>query len=498
MLRLRTSSFPKSYVGAKLRMANGYVPIRLHSPWSRADLKQEHKGKKPLVWNWSRGDSGVLQLPVLETCSTGMLTAGLRAIDVDVDDPAKVEGILKAAHKLRDWKRSMIRRRRNSPRVAIVFRAAEGSPAKVIKTNPATGEKVEVLGNGQQLVIDGYHQSSLRGELIPLEWDNNRAPWNWPVAELGTASEDEITAFLEEAGGILGIAPIGRGITSAGNTQALPIPAAPLRLVTLPGDGPAQRPAHAPARVATVLQPFGLTNELSNGIEGWFDQLIEPVQREVVLHGLDKLDVAGVNRTRAAGGGRDAWIKIGMALAHSGLSDAEDVWIEWSRRAPDADDEGELTRQFHSFRKNKGTTRPITIGTLLKLATDHGARFLILQGTSRRCRPSAGQRHWASPRGRKRRYGPTLRPAFKQIAPSIDDQQPGIARRVIRGGTLNEQTALSLMNALFFVAERDGETGIFRVEDDGALTAFKAESFALKHKNTFVRVEGTKARNPFR
>lgn len=157
-------------------IANGYMPIRLHSPWTRADLKDGNKGKKPLVWNWSRGDAGVLQFPALETCSTGMLTACLRAIDVDVDEPAKVEAILNAAHKqFREWGRSMIRRRRNSPRVAIVFRAAEGSPAKLLATNPVTGEKVEVLGNGQQLEIDGYHHSSLHGELIPIEWDNNRA-----------------------------------------------------------------------------------------------------------------------------------------------------------------------------------------------------------------------------------------------------------------------------------------------------------------------------------
>jgi hypothetical protein len=34
----------------------------------------------------------------------------------------------------------------------------------------------------------------------------------------------------------------------------------------------------------------------------------------------------------------------------------------------------------------------------------------------------------------------------------------------------DEGTALAMMNDHFFVGERDGEVGIYRVEDDGAIT----------------------------
>jgi len=108
-----------------------------------------------------------------------MLTTGLRAFDIDIDDPATVAEIVplisrQSGVRLEDL---MIRRRPNSPRVSILFSAAEGAPKKRVlvgrdkKDGPA---KIEVLGDGQQFVVDGWHPSRPDGS-ARITWQNSPA-----------------------------------------------------------------------------------------------------------------------------------------------------------------------------------------------------------------------------------------------------------------------------------------------------------------------------------
>ena len=71
-------------------------------------------------------------------------------------------------------------------------------------------------------------------------------------------------------------------------------------------------------------------------------------------------------------------------------------------------------------------------------------------------------------------------------APSLAQRQP-----LLTGGLYNESAALANMNDYFFVGERDGEVGIYRVEDDGTITFLQNDQFALLLGNVFVQVGGT-------
>lgn len=61
------------------------------------------------------------------------------------------------------------------------------------------------------------------------------------------------------------------------------------------------------------------------------------------------------------------WLNVGMALKESGY--ACSVWEDWSRRDPDRYHAGETFRKWDSF---KGTSVPVTGGTLVQMAKDHG------------------------------------------------------------------------------------------------------------------------------
>lgn len=76
----------------------------------------------------------------------------------------------------------------------------------------------------------------------------------------------------------------------------------------------------------------------------------------------------------------------------------------------------------------------------------------------------------------------------------LPPQAPAVAgqphRQPIQGGFYNESNALTLMNDHFFVGERDGEVGIYRVEDDGTITFLQNDQFALLLGNVFVEAGG--------
>ena len=73
-------------------------------------------------------------------------------------------------------------------------------------------------------------------------------------------------------------------------------------------------------------------------------------------------------------------------------------------------------------------------------------------------------------------------------------QNPGFLspaqRPALRGGVVDPATALVMMNSHFFVSERDGEVGIYRIEDDGMITFLPSDQFALLLANVFVQISG--------
>lgn len=140
--------------------------------------------------------------------NTGLLCDGLRAVDIDIDDQTKADAVLKLADDL--GVNAPLRFRDNSPRVALLYRAAEGEPVKREILGPITGydsagkavrDKVEVLGRGQQLHAFGMHPSG-----AGLCWEEG-TPGEVGVSDLPVVTEDQIGSFLAAAGGIIGAEP---------------------------------------------------------------------------------------------------------------------------------------------------------------------------------------------------------------------------------------------------------------------------------------------------
>jgi hypothetical protein len=273
----------------KRAIANGYSPIPVRT---RCKLPS---GKK-----WQLGESVDRLLNInKDELNTGILTAGLRCFDIDVDDQQSVETLAKQISR-RLPRGAIIRRRGNSPRSAILYRAAHGQPGKRSIGGPKG--KVEVLGAGQQIVAAGLHLSG-----ASIYWSNGRGPDTVPCDQLPAVTEDQIDELLNEFAPLLG----------------------------------STNPASGPAAVASVFEQPGplsnrfsttspAANDLSAGIESvkWFELLTAQEKSDLVQACLDAID----NRTDDP---RERWLRIIFAVADAGrlgCPDARELALKWSRR----------------------------------------------------------------------------------------------------------------------------------------------------------------------
>jgi hypothetical protein len=186
--------------------ANGWPIIRVHSPWSLAADRPESRGKQPVAKNWHTlpKDPHLLHAES-STANTGILTAGLRVFDLDVDDPTTVRELLEAISAVTQVSTAelMVRGRGNSARCAVTFRAAEGKPRKrSIVGRDTTGKdgKVEVLGDGQQLVAHGWHSSAPDGS-VTYTWLN--PPWEVPLEHVPSITEEQVARIMHKISTIL-------------------------------------------------------------------------------------------------------------------------------------------------------------------------------------------------------------------------------------------------------------------------------------------------------
>ncbi len=140
----------------RVLLANGYQPVAVASG-----------GKAPVARNWP----SLRGVPAADAAglNTGVLSAGLRAADVDVDDAEEVARIVATVSRLAGACR-VVRSRPNSPRVLLLYRAPEGMrPPK--RTMRVRGGTLEILGAGQQFVAYGRHPSGVEFEWLDLGLD---------------------------------------------------------------------------------------------------------------------------------------------------------------------------------------------------------------------------------------------------------------------------------------------------------------------------------------
>jgi len=152
--------------------------------------------KKPLGDNWPERARQAppecirLGTAVKHALNSGILCDGLRALDLDIDDPELVQQIAAVAFEM--LRETAIRYRANSPRVLLPYRATEGEPTKTVLAGKRG--KIEVLGKGQQFVAGGYHPSG-----AAIQWKADLPP----LVELSAVSEDQLHAFLAAAAPLL-------------------------------------------------------------------------------------------------------------------------------------------------------------------------------------------------------------------------------------------------------------------------------------------------------
>ena len=307
-----------SCIGFRMRaLAGGFTPVRLGTGQ-----------KSPVAKSWQRGETTQVLLRLDETATnTGILATGLRVLDVDVDDADRGALVFELAERNLP-PGAMVRRRQGSSRFALIYRAAVGSPSKISIRGPHG--VVEVLGDGQQVMVDGVHPSG-----AAIEWLNDRSPATVPVIDLPVVTEGKIAAFLEACGPLLGAAT---GVTTQSNL---------------------------PPRLDPSGRPVAVTNELAAGIEvSWFDGLRAAGKRDALKACFHAIDNTIVDP-------RDQWMKAVFAAADAeerGCVDAHDLALEWSKRGAHFASEADFEALWNSYKPGR-----TTVGTLLHLGAQAGA-----------------------------------------------------------------------------------------------------------------------------
>ena len=175
---------------------NGYRPVAICNHDSDPTRSP---GKRPIGFGWilrarSTPPEAALVLAVHHGRNTGILSDGLRALDIDFDD-VEVSTALTAL-AFRTIGTTIMRTRRTSGKVLLLYRAALGEPRK--RALVGQQGKVEVLGWGQQFVAFGMHVSG-----ATLEWPFG-SPLNTLSTDLPRVTEEQISDYLEAARTIVG------------------------------------------------------------------------------------------------------------------------------------------------------------------------------------------------------------------------------------------------------------------------------------------------------
>ena len=122
----------------------------------------ETGGKAPRTKNW-RNAAAALSVEG-QRANTGLLTGSISVIDIDVEDQDQVSTIVD--HCKVHVGDPIIRSRDGSCRVALIYRSSDPARRKRV-INTIDGD-IEILGNGQQVVVDGIHPDGSRYQMSDL------------------------------------------------------------------------------------------------------------------------------------------------------------------------------------------------------------------------------------------------------------------------------------------------------------------------------------------
>jgi AAA domain/Bifunctional DNA primase/polymerase, N-terminal len=158
-------------------------------------------GKRALLPNWvakrnvPKEEVAAWNASYPAWTNTGLLTGYCPALDSDIRDPDAAELL---ADTIRDWfdgRGVILTRFGEAPKFATLFRTdTPFAKFRVDLVGPNDEQHhIEVLCDGQQLVVDGIHP----GTRQPYSWHGNRKPGAVPRSELPDTNEQELRSLVD-------------------------------------------------------------------------------------------------------------------------------------------------------------------------------------------------------------------------------------------------------------------------------------------------------------
>jgi hypothetical protein len=160
-------------------------------------------GKKVFLEGWSaKTNTNECEIRLWEKVyphwtNTSVLTKFTPAIDIDITNPEATDAVEDLARERFSERGRFMVRFGKAPKRAVLFRTA--APFGKIATTftaagGATSQRVEVLGDGQQIVVDGIHPDTR----APYRWHGGQ-PGEVPRRDLPDVTADEARAFVANA-----------------------------------------------------------------------------------------------------------------------------------------------------------------------------------------------------------------------------------------------------------------------------------------------------------
>jgi RecA-family ATPase len=169
-------------------LANGYWPIPITGKATYQTGWQNTVATEAMILGWPQA------LPDYQ--NTGILTRTAPAIDIDIKDEAIAGDIEEHLRGYFNGAGRLLRRVGQWPKRAFLFKT--DTPFKKLLEEfiapDGSKHKIEILGDGQQLVVDGIHPDTGK----PYTW-NDHTPWEVPAAELMLLTKEQARAWLDDA-----------------------------------------------------------------------------------------------------------------------------------------------------------------------------------------------------------------------------------------------------------------------------------------------------------
>jgi hypothetical protein len=190
-------------------LENGYAPLPI-------------EGKRPPLKDWQKKPAtNAAEIELWEkvhpqATNTGILTQLTPTLDIDITNPEAAEAVEALARERFEERGFVLVRTGEAPKRAILLRT--NTPFKkitgtIVTPTGDTGQKIELLADGQQVVVFGTHPKTGK----PYSWFGGE-PTSIEHEELPYVSEDEAKQFVAEALALL-VKDFGYRLPTAHSTE---------------------------------------------------------------------------------------------------------------------------------------------------------------------------------------------------------------------------------------------------------------------------------------